>query len=239
MTIIYDCVVVGGGHAGSCAALSAAQHGCKRVLIVEKAPKEWAGGNGYFTAGAHRTVHDGLQDLLPLVNNVTTELVSKIDMEPYTAEAFTADIMRVSDGKSNQKLIRALVDGSRDAIEWLARDVGVHFIFSFHRQAYEVNGRQKFWGGMVLSVEEGGKGLMADHQSALDGAGVEIWYDTPAVQLLSTDSNVTGVVVKREGKLVELTSHAVIVAAGGYESSKELREKYLGADWARARVSHF
>lgn len=45
---LYDCIVVGSGHAGSCAALSAVEHGCRpgRVLIVEKAPEEWVGGNG-------------------------------------------------------------------------------------------------------------------------------------------------------------------------------------------------
>lgn len=45
---IYDCILVGSGHAGSCTALSAVEHGCRpeRVLIIEKAPEEWVGGNG-------------------------------------------------------------------------------------------------------------------------------------------------------------------------------------------------
>ena len=89
MPVDHDCIVVGSGHAGSCAALSAIEHGCKRVLVIEKAPKEWAGGNGYFTAGAHRTVHGGLHDLLPIVHNVDPDMVSKIDMDPYTNEQFT------------------------------------------------------------------------------------------------------------------------------------------------------
>ena len=45
----YDFVVIGSGHAGSCAALSAVQNGCKSVAVLEKAPQEWRGGNGYFT----------------------------------------------------------------------------------------------------------------------------------------------------------------------------------------------
>ncbi|KAH8114360.1 hypothetical protein DFH11DRAFT_1544100 [Phellopilus nigrolimitatus] len=47
----------------SCAALSAIQFGCNRVLIVEE---EWEGGNGFFTAGAHRAAHGGLKDLISL-----------------------------------------------------------------------------------------------------------------------------------------------------------------------------
>ena len=69
-TVDWDVLVVGSGHAGSCAALAAVEAGVpgSRVLIVDKCPAEWAGGNGYFTAGAHRTAHGGLQDLLPLVS---------------------------------------------------------------------------------------------------------------------------------------------------------------------------
>ncbi|KAI0923296.1 hypothetical protein AcV7_005847 [Taiwanofungus camphoratus] len=232
----FDCIVVGSGHAGSCAALSAVQSGCKRVLIVEKGPKGWVGGNGYFTAGAHRTVHGGLQDLLPLVKNVSAELASTIDMDPYSPEEFTSDIMRLGDAKSDPEMVKAVVEDSRDAIGWLAEHVEVPFIFSFHRQAYSVNGRQKFWGGMVLSVEDGGKGLIAAHQRALERAGVEVWFDTPVVDLIIDDRTVTGVVVLCKGEKVYLSAAAVVLACGGFESSAELRTKYLGPDWQRAKV---
>ena len=91
----WDCVVIGSGHPGSCTALSASQPQCKRVLIVDKCPLQRAGGNGYFTAGAHWTVHTGLDDILALVNNVSKESAKKIDMEPYTAKQFTNDTMRL------------------------------------------------------------------------------------------------------------------------------------------------
>ena len=238
----FDCIVVGSGHAGSCAALSAVEAGCRRVLIVEKAPQEWSGGNGFFTAGAFRTVHEGLADLSPIVQNLLPEQAANIDMEPYTAQEFMDDIMRLSEGRSDPAIVTALVEGSRDVVEWLARAVGVPFVFSFNRQAYEVNGRQKFWGGMVLGVENGGKGLMAAHQRALTDKGVETWYNTPAVRLLQSSNPsdggaIAGVMVQRDGQEIRLRSSTVILAAGGFESSAELRAKYLGKDWANARVS--
>ena len=49
----YDVVVVGGGNAGYCAA-HAALEVTDRVLLLEKAPEAWAGGNSYFSAGATR-----------------------------------------------------------------------------------------------------------------------------------------------------------------------------------------
>ncbi|KAL4267698.1 FAD/NAD(P)-binding domain superfamily protein [Pleurotus pulmonarius] len=229
----YDCIVVGSGHAGSCAAISAVQAGCKRVLMVEKAPEEWVGGNGYFTAGAHRTVHGGLHDLLPFVQNVTAE---QVDMEPYTAEDFTADIMRVGANKPSPALVKAVVDGSREAIEWLAESIGITFVFSFNRQAYVVDGKQKFWGGMVLSVEDGGKGLIAAHRRALAKHGVEVWFDSPVTELLTADDGVVGVVAQRDGEYVQIYAPATILAAGGFEANRQMRAEHLGGNWERAKV---
>ena len=45
-----------------------------------------------------RTVDAGLLDLLPLVENIPTALVSRIDIEPYTAEQFADDIEHPSGG---------------------------------------------------------------------------------------------------------------------------------------------
>ncbi|THG97041.1 hypothetical protein EW026_g4901 [Hermanssonia centrifuga] len=232
----FDCVVVGSGHAGSCAALSAIDSGAQRVLIVDKCPEEWVGGNGYFTAGAHRTVHEGLQDLLPIVHNVTPDMASKIDMDPYTEEDFTSDIMRVGEGKPNPALVKAVVESSRSAIAWLAERVKVPFTLSFNRQAYLVEGRQKFWGGMVLSVQNGGKGLIQAHQKAIQDAGVDQWFDTMAVELIVEDGSIAGLVVRREGKMLHLKTSAVILASGGYEASSALRKMHLGKEWERAKV---
>ncbi|KAG6850061.1 hypothetical protein H0H93_001611 [Arthromyces matolae] len=218
----------GSGHAGSCAALSAVEHGCQRG---------WVGGNGYFTAGAHRTVHGGLRDLLSIVQNVPSpEAIERIDMDPYTRDDFVGDVMRLGNGKPNPVMVDALVDNSRAAIEWLAKSVKVPFVFSFNRQAYEVNGRQKFWGGMVLSVADGGKGLIAAHRRALKEAGVQVWFNTPALSLVMSDGKVSGLQVRKEGVEVTLQTRSVILASGGFEANAKLREKYLGPGWAHARI---
>ncbi|KAI0820432.1 FAD/NAD-P-binding domain-containing protein [Trametes gibbosa] len=232
----YDCIVVGSGHAGSCAALSARDAGCARVLIIDKCPPEWAGGNGYFTAGAHRTTHGGVQDLLPIVQNVSPEAAENIDMDPYTADDFTRDIMRLGNGRSDPQVVKAVVDDSRGAVQWLAERVGVPFILSFNRQAYLVNDRQVFWGGLVLSVEDGGKGLIAAHRAALSVAGVETWFNTPASELHFENGAIAGVIVEKDGAIVHLRSPAVVLACGGFEANKALRDKYLGSDWQRAKV---
>ena len=99
-----DVIVVGSGNAGFSAAASAKEHGAESVLVLEKAPEAWAGGNSTFTAGAYRTVFAGLEDVLPLVNNVSPDMVDKIDMEPYTEEDFLNDLNRLCEGKSEAPL---------------------------------------------------------------------------------------------------------------------------------------
>jgi len=64
---MYDVIIVGGGNAALCAALSAREHS-KRVLVLERAPEEEAGGNSRFTAGLMRIVYNGVDDLKKLVD---------------------------------------------------------------------------------------------------------------------------------------------------------------------------
>ena len=232
----FDVIVVGSGNAGSTAALSAIDNGCKNVLLIDKCPLEWVGGNGYFTAGAYRTVHHGLTDILNVVHDIDPELTATIDMEPYTHEQFTEDIMRLSDGRSDPALVEALVGGSHDTILWLSNRVKIPFMLSFHRQAYLVGGRQKFWGGMVLAVEGGGKGVVTAHHRALNEFGVKVWFDAEAIDLVSSGGRVSGLKVKKSGEVLNLEATSVILASGGFESSREMRFKHLGPEWVNARV---
>jgi succinate dehydrogenase/fumarate reductase flavoprotein subunit len=130
----YDVVVVGSGNAGFSAALSAKENGAERVLLVDKCPPEWAGGNSYFTAGAYRTVFHGLEDVLRFVTNVDEETAKRIDMAPYTRDDFWNDLMRVTNGRADPELGRVLVDESRETVAWLA-DKGIKFRLSFNRYA--------------------------------------------------------------------------------------------------------
>jgi aspartate oxidase len=145
--------------------------------------------------------------------------------------------MRLGEYRSDPEMVKTVVNGSREAIQWLYR-IGVPFTLSFNRQAYEVAGRQVFWGGMALSVENGGKGLMEAHEMALKRAGVEVWLESPAKELVVHDDRVQGVVVQRGGELMELRSPGVVLACGGFESSSHLRAVYLGSSWAKAKVGY-
>ncbi|KAF2497583.1 fumarate reductase flavo protein subunit [Lophium mytilinum] len=236
--LVYDVVIVGSGNAGFCAAASAVESGASRVLLLEKAPLAWAGGNSTFTAGAYRTVFRSLADVLPLVNNVPPNLTPQIDMAPYTETDFLHDLQRVTNGRCDPQLAAALVGESRVTTKWLAQN-GIKFQLSFKRQAYEIEGRWKFWGGMVLMVQDGGKGLTRQHQENARRKGVEVRYESPVVGLLCNDGGqVTGVSVKGEnGKTYSVLARGgVVLCAGGFEANPSMRAQYLGPGWDLAYV---
>ncbi len=232
-----DVLVVGGGNAGFSAAVSAAETGAKRVMIIDICPEDWAGGNSYFTAGAMRTVHGGLDDLLPIVNNVDSELAKTIDLEPYTKENYQADMERVCLGRSDPRLRDILINESNDAVKWLAKN-GIRYQLSFNRQAFLVDGRYKFWGGLHIKTEDGGKGLIEDHKRAAQAHGIKFYFSTPATALHKDPKSgaVTSVSIEHNGKPSTIKAKAVILAAGGFESNPRMRSQYLGPGWDLAYV---
>lgn len=235
----YDVVVVGSGNAGFSAAAAAKEADPSlRVLVLEKAPTSWAGGNSTFTAGAYRTVFHGLEDVLPLVHNVAPDVAKRIDMTPYTEEDFMGDLQRVTNGRTDPELAKVLVGESNETTKWLARN-GIKFRLSFERQAYEIEGRFKFWGGMVLNVVDGGKGLTQQHQANAAEKGVEVRYENTVVALLRSEAGeVLGVAVQpKNGSMYDvLAEGGVVLCAGGFEANSAMRATNLGPGWDKAYV---
>ncbi|KAF9890860.1 hypothetical protein FE257_005436 [Aspergillus nanangensis] len=235
-----DVLVVGSGNAGFSAAVSAAQSGAGSVVLIDKCPQSWAGGNSYFTAGAYRTAHSGLADLLPLVNNVDQDLATRIDLPAYTEADFGNDLHRICMGRSDPALGQILIQESNDAVKWLASN-GIRFQLSFNRQAYEVDGRYKFWGGMALKTQDGGKGLIQDHQAAAQRHGVTVCWDTPLTEIQlnepgSAQQRRVTAIVNHNGAPRTISAHALVFAAGGFEASPRQRCQFLGPGWDMAMV---
>ena len=79
MTGSYDVIVVGGGNAAMCAALSAREQRA-RVLVVEKAPEAWRGGNGFFTAGGFRFAFKSFEEVCEIVGDLSDEEKASMDV---------------------------------------------------------------------------------------------------------------------------------------------------------------
>jgi tricarballylate dehydrogenase len=230
---MYDVVVVGGGNAALCAALAAREH-CPRVLVLERAPEEEAGGNSRFTAGLMRVAYNGVEDLKRLID-LSDEEIRRSDFGTYSVEQFLDDMARVTEYRCDPDLTELLVKESLPAVEWM-RSKGVRFTAAWGRQAFNVGGKFKFWGGLTVEAVGGGPGLVEALTRGARKQGIDIWYSARALSLLADDEGIHGLKVRKQGKTQDVRSKAVVLAAGGFQANPEWRTRYLGPGWELAKV---
>ena len=234
MQSAYDVIVVGGGNAGFCAALAARESGAS-VLVLERAPFGEHGGNSTYTAGAMRFAYEGIDDILALVPELSQEQIDNTDFGKYTEKDFFDDLARVTDNRTDPDLADTLVSKSFETLKWM-RENGVRFLPIYGRQAFKVEGKFTFWGGLTLETWGGGPGLVEALTKQVLAKGIDIAYRARGLELIMDESQVCGVVVKHEGKTVNVKAKAVILAAGGFEANSEWRSKYLGKGYELAKV---
>ena len=230
----YDVVVVGAGNAALCAALAANEKGA-RVLVLECSPEDQSGGNSRFTAGAIRFAYNGLEDLRQVVTDLTDEEIATTDFGTYTEDQFFDDMFRVTQYRTDPDLCEVLVKKSFSTIKWM-REKGVRFVPIYGRQAFKVDGKFKFWGGLTVESVGGGPGLVDMLTAAAKKNGIEILYEARALELLFDGHKINGVKIRHNGEIKDVPSTAVVLAAGGFQANSEMRTRYLGPGWDLAKV---
>src|SRR6267378_3520781 len=207
---VWDVIVVGGGNAALCAALSA-RESVQRVLVLERAPEAEAGGNSRFTAGLMRIVYNGADDLGRLIE-LSREEIERTDFGTYTADQFLDDMARVTEYRCDPDLTEILVKESFPTALWMRKQ------------------------GLRFTAVGGGPGLVESLTQIAKKRAIEIWYSARAVSLIADDHGVHGVRVKREGKTLDVGGKSVVLAAGGFQANPEWRTRYLGPGWELAKV---
>lgn len=199
-TLESDIVVIGAGGSGLAAAVTAADKGAK-VIVIEKRSKP--GGNTVFAHGMFAA---------------ESPVQKRMHVDAKRDEFFKLK-MEYSHWSLDARIVRAFVDKSGDTIRWL-EEKGVVFNVApfFYGQTVPVFHFIKGWGTAII------KALIKDCESL----GLQILYDTRAMKLLTDESGrVVGVVSEtKDKKAVVIKAKSVIIATGGYGSSRELLEKY-------------
>ena len=235
MNTTYDVLIVGAGNAALCAAVAACEQGAS-TLVLEKAPEYFRGGNTYFTGGIIRCAYNGMDDIKALIPDMTPEEEATTDVGRYTEDDFYSDVMRVTEGLADPELAQILVSQSHPALLWL-REKGVRFVLAFGRQAFKVDGKYHFWGGLVVESVGAGKGLSDQQFEVAERLGAEIRYQTKGVRLIQDRlGKVGGVVVQGPDGFEDIMAKTVVLACGGFEANAEMRTRYLGPGWELAKV---
>jgi tricarballylate dehydrogenase len=216
------------------AALAAREHG-REVLLLERAPYAERGGNTAFTGGLMRFAYDSGEVIRELVPDLSEDQLARTDFGRYPEEQFFDDLARVTEYRADPELVEMLVTGSQSAVRWLCGK-GVRFVPSYGRQAYQVDGRFTFWGGLTLEASGGGAGLVEFLERACAAEGVRISYGARARELMLRDGRVCGVRFEQDRRLREVECDAVVLASGGFQANAAWRTRYLGPGWDLAKV---
>lgn len=232
-----DVVVVGAGNAALVAALAAHEAGA-RVVVLESASTDLRGGNSRFSGGIFRVAHTGLAGLAPLLCESSRPWLDRVDVGPYTTDDYRADWLRVGAGRPGRALVDLVIDSSYETLGWMqARGVEWELTVGklFAEDAFAGGTRQALPPGGAIRARHEGIGLMENLFTAVEKAGIEVRYESPAVGLITSGSQVSGVRVRSSDRLVDVPG-VVVLAAGGFEANPEMRARYLGAGWDLVKV---
>jgi tricarballylate dehydrogenase len=222
-----DIVVIGGGSAAFEAAVAARHAGAERVIMLEKAPAADYGGNARYSGTGFRFVHAGASEIRQFIPDVDETVFATMTIPPYTAEDFTDDLDRMTQGRMNRELAHTLVTESNAAVHWM-REVGI--TWEPLKEHAKVGGKRYFERGIAIHVAGGGIGQLTQWRRIAERLGIELRFESPVCAVHGDLRRVEGVGVSGPDGRYDLSAKAVIACAGGFQASPEMRARYLAGD---------
>ena len=193
--LAYDVVVIGGGNAALCAAISARRAGAS-VVVLERAPRDFRGGNSRHTRN-FRCLHTTPGQYLT---------------GTYTEDEFVSDLRSVNGGAIDESLARIAIQQSATCPEWMARE-GARFQAALHGTLQLGRTNLFFLGG--------GKALMNTYYASAERLGIDVFYEADVVDVHIANARFESVEVHTAGRSRTIRGASVVIASGGFEANLE------------------
>lgn len=197
-----DVLVIGGGNAALCAAMTARELGAE-VLLVECSSKELRGGNSRHTRNL-RMLHD----------EPTRYLTGK-----YQEEEFWEDLLSVTQGRTDEKLAKMVIRESKGLDQWMQAH-GCMFQPPLKGTLHLSRTNAHFLGG--------GKALMNSYYRTAEKLGVKILYETEATGMELRDGIFQKAILRNRKSEYAVGAKSVVVASGGFQANLEWLEDHWG-----------
>lgn len=209
-TLEYDVVVVGSGLAGLTAALQAEKNGAK-VALVEK--QSIVGGTSIFSSGNFLAADSE-------------------EMKAETAAAWNKRNKIQEVNKVNMDKVNSLLDVSPEVIE-LYGTLGVSFDFKAETYTFCPTPSEKSLENCAVikmpdapTKNKGCEALISAIEKTLYAEGVDVYMNTTAINLVTEDGTVTGVVADSQRGTKTFMAPSVILATGDYARNDTLNAEY-------------
>ena len=199
---IFDVLIIGGGNAALCAAMTAREDGAS-VLLLEVSPEIYRGGNSRHTRN--------LRYMHPEGNEFLTG--------PYPEEEFFEDLLRVTGGETNKQLARFMIRKSNNVGTWM-QEHGCMFQPAMRGTLHLSRTNAFFLGG--------GRALMNSYYRTAQKLGVSICYEADAQDLQIINGTFTEATVKLNGSITKIRAKAVVIASGGFQANLDWLEQEWG-----------
>ena len=189
----YDVAVIGGGNAALCAAITARRAGA-RVIVIERAPRDFRGGNSRHTRN-FRCLHETPGPYLT---------------GAYTEDEFLSDLRGVNGGVIDETLARLTIRHSASCPEWMAGH-GVRFQAALHGTLQLGRTNLFFLGG--------GKALMNAYYASAERLGIDVLYEADVVDLNLAEGRFESAAVRMGSRTQTVRAAASVIASGGFEAN--------------------
>jgi tricarballylate dehydrogenase len=200
----WDVAVIGGGNAALVSALSATDAGA-RVLLLERAPAVYRGGNSRHTRNV-RCAHDAADGYVT---------------GGYSRAELRRDLDGVGTGPSDESLADLTIAESETVPSWMAAH-GARWQPALRGTLGLARTNRFFLGG--------GKALVNSYYRTAARAGITVRYEASVEGLdWSADGrSVTALFVDTPGGRHRVTAKAVVAASGGFEANIDWLARYWG-----------
>src|SRR4030088_1968452 len=198
----FDVLVIGGGNAALCAAVSARRAGAS--VVVREAPQMFSGRAPTRHTRNMRCAHDAATDILT---------------GPYTEQEFWEDLLRVTGGETDEELARFMIRESKDILGWIVEQ-GVRWQPSLGGTLSLGRTNSFFLGG--------GRAMLNALYLTAERLGVDILYDAEVLDLDIDDGMFLSAVLKQGDGRASVRASTMVAAAGGFEANIEWLKQYWG-----------